>query len=144
MPVPGKVSFLHPFRQLGRIAFQFFGNLEPVAPGGDAVHPLLIERVRQKIAAGNAKTRLRQQPLDAARRVKAKIIAVGAAEHLIDLGLERHVHRVLRLFEYRIEHDKPPAVFQHPHHLVHYARWIAEVMQAERHEDAVEGAGFEG
>ena len=60
MPVPGEVSFLHSFRQFRRIAFHFFRRLQPMAPGGDTVHPLLVERVAHNIAARHTETGLRQ------------------------------------------------------------------------------------
>ena len=74
--------------------------------------------------------------------MKAEIIAVGAAEDLIDFRLERHVHGIFCLFDDRIEDHEPPAVFQHPQHFVHDARRIAEVVQAERDESAVEATGL--
>ena len=50
--------------------------------------------------------------------------------------------RVFGLFDDRIEHDEPAAVFEHAQYFGDNARGIAEMVQAERHESAVERAGF--
>ena len=80
-----------------------------MAAGGDAVHAFLVERIGNHALARHAVTGLGQQTLDAADRVKAKALAMGAAKNLIDLGLQRHVDGVFRLFDDRIEDDEAAA-----------------------------------
>jgi hypothetical protein len=85
--VPRKVIFLQPICQLRRFCFQFFCRFQPVRPSGNTVHALLIEAERHDVGARYAIACLRQQPLNTACGVKAKIIAVGAAKDLIDFCL---------------------------------------------------------
>ena len=75
--------------------------------------------------------------------VKAKALAMGAAKDLIDLGFQRHVDGIFRLFDDRIEDDEAAARFEHALDFTDDAGGIAEMVQAERHEGAVEGAGLE-
>ena len=75
--------------------------------------------------------------------MKAKVVAVGAAKDLVDLGFESDVDGVLGFFDDRIEHDETAAVLEHPQHLAHYAGRIAEMVQAEGDKRAVEGVGLE-
>jgi len=58
--VPAEVVFLHALGELWRFIFQFQGGLEPMAPGRDAVHAFLIERIRKHARARHAETGLGQ------------------------------------------------------------------------------------
>ena len=106
--------------------------------GGDALHSFLVEGVRNYINTRNAVTGFGQQSLNAARRMKAKIIAVGAAKHLVDLGFEGDIDRVFRFLDDRVEDDEPGAVFQYAQHFPDHALGVAKVVQAERDKGAVE------
>ena len=75
--------------------------------------------------------------------MKAKVVAVGAAEHLVDLGFERDIDGVLGFLDDRVEHDEPAAVLEHAQHLAHYAGGIAEMMQAEGDKRPIERVGLE-
>ena len=75
--------------------------------------------------------------------VKAKALAMGAAKDLIDLGFERDVDGIFRLLDDRIEDDEAAAVLEHALHFADDAGGIAEMMQAERHEGAIEGVDLE-
>ena len=114
--VPGEIIFLHALGQLRRFPFELQRGFEPVAAGGDAVHALLIERKRKHIAAWHAVAGFGQQALNAARGVKAEIVAMRAPENLIDFGFELNIDGILCFFDYRIEDDEAAAVFQHPEH----------------------------
>lgn len=121
VPVPGEIILLHALGQFRRFGFQLFGHFEPVTSGGNSVHAFLIERIRQNVGAGNAVAGLREQALDTARRMKAKIRAVRAPEHLIDFCLQGDVHRVFGFFDDRIENDESAAALQYPHDFLDHA-----------------------
>ena len=76
-------------------------------------------------------------------RVKAKTVAMGAAKYLVDLGLQRHVDGILGFFDDRIEDDEAAAWFKHALDFADDAGGIAEMMQAERHEGAIESRRLE-
>ena len=82
------------------------------------------------------------KPLDAAGRMKAKVIAVGTPEHLIDLGLESNVDGVLRLLDHGIEYHEPAPIFQYAKYFFHHSLGIVKVMQAKRHKGAIERFRF--
>ena len=92
-------------------------RFEPMTAGRDSVHSFLIERVRQNIRAWNTIAGFRQQTLNAAGRVKAKLGTVRAPEDLIDFYLQCRIHRVFGFFDNWIEHDEPAVALQHSHHL---------------------------
>ena len=75
--------------------------------------------------------------------MKAKVFAVGAAKHLVDLGFESDIDGVLGFLDDRIEHDEPAAVLEHAQHLAHHAGSIAEMMQAEGDKRPIERVGLE-
>jgi hypothetical protein len=74
--------------------------------------------------------------------MKAKIIAVRAPEHLIDLGLESDIDGVLRVIDHRIENHEPTSIFQYPQHFSHHPFGIAKVVQAKGHKGAIESVRF--
>ena len=74
--------------------------------------------------------------------MEAKIVAMRAPEHLIDLGLKRNVGGVLRVLDHGIEYHESAAIFQHAEHLFHHPFGIAKVMQAKRNEGPIESVGF--
>jgi hypothetical protein len=115
--VPGKIIFLHAFSQLRRFLFELKRRFQPMTAGRDSVHSFLVERVRQNIGAWDTIAGFRQQTLNAARGVKAKLRAVRAPEDLIDSCLQCGIHRVFGFFNNGIEHNEPAAALQHSHHL---------------------------
>jgi hypothetical protein len=141
--VPREVIFLQPICQLRRFCFQFFCRFQPVRPSGNTVHALLIETERYDVGARYAIACLGKQPLYAASRVEAKIVAVGTAKHLIDFRLEGNVHRISRLFDDRIENHETTTIFHYTQHFPHHGFRFSEMMQAERDESTIEGIGFE-
>jgi hypothetical protein len=108
--VPREIIFFQPIRQFRRLCLQFFRRFQPVAPSGNTVHPLLIEAERYDVGARYAIACLRKQPLYAADRVEAKIVAVGTAKNLIDFCLQGDVYRIPRLFDDRIENHETTTV----------------------------------
>src|SRR5262245_37041068 len=74
--------------------------------------------------------------------MKAKIIAVGAPEHLINLGLKSDVDRVLRLLDHGVENHEPAPIFQNAKHFFHHSFGIVEVMQTKRHKGTIERFRF--
>jgi len=74
--------------------------------------------------------------------MKAKIIAVRAPEHLIDLCLKSDVDGVLCVLDHRIKNHEPTSIFQYPQHFSHHPFCIAKVVQAKRHKGPIESVRF--
>jgi hypothetical protein len=74
--------------------------------------------------------------------MKAKVIAVRAPEHLIDLGLKSNVDGVLRFLDHGIEYHEPASIFQYAKYFFHHSLGIVKVMQAKRHKGAIERFRF--
>jgi hypothetical protein len=140
--VPREVILFQARRQFRRFGFQFLSGLQPVLAGGNTIHSLLIERVRQNVGARNAIASFCQQPLDTAGGVKPKIVAMRAPKHLINLSLKSNVDRVLRLLDHGVENHEPAPIFQHPQHFFHHSFGIVKVMQTKRHKGAIESIGL--
>ena len=75
--------------------------------------------------------------------MKAKVFAVGAAEHLVDLRFQRDIDGILGFLDDRIEDDEAATVLEHAQHFAHHPGGIAEMMQAEGDKRPIEGVGFE-
>jgi hypothetical protein len=140
--VPREVILFQARRQFRRFGFQFLSGLQPVLAGGNTIHSLLIERVRQNVGARNAIASFCQQSLDTAGCVKPKIVAMRAPKHLINLSLKSNVDRVLRLLDHGVENHEPAPIFQHPQHFFHHSFGIVKVMQTKRHKGAIESIGL--
>src|SRR4051812_7881503 len=138
--MPGEIILSQALGQIASLRLQFSGNIEPVSAGGNALHAFLIEGVRRDSGAPYAIARFRQEALDAACRMKAEIVTVGAAKHLVDFGVEGAVEGILRLLQDGVEDDEFAAVTQDTQHLPEHTRRIGEVMQAERDECAIKRA----
>ena len=74
--------------------------------------------------------------------MKAKVIAVRAPEHLIDLGLNSNVDGVLRFLDHGVENHEPASIFQYAKYFFHHSLGIVKMMQAKRHKGAIERFRF--
>jgi hypothetical protein len=74
--------------------------------------------------------------------MKAKVIAVGAPEHLIDFRLKGDIDGVLRFLDHGVENHEPASIFQYAKHFFHHSLGIVKVMQAKRHKGAIERFRF--
>src|SRR5262245_48578897 len=74
--------------------------------------------------------------------MKAKIIAVGAPEHLINFSLKSNVDRVLCLLDHGVKNHEPAPIFQNAKHFFHHSFGIVKVMQTKRHKGAIERFRF--
>src|SRR5262245_39013782 len=95
------------------------------------------------MGASNAVARFHQQPLDAARRVEAKFLAVGASEYLVDFSFESGINSVLGFLDYGIQDNEPAAVLENSQHFSDHPRRAAKMMQAESHKGAIENISLE-
>ena len=90
--LPEKIVFLKALGQLWGLRLKFFGNLQPMTARGNSLHAVLVERVGYDIGSRNQIACIQQKTLDAARRVKAEIVAVRAAKYLVDFRLKSNVN----------------------------------------------------